>query len=147
MKKNYGLQSYAQALPNATGDLHALQINTHIHPDVTTPSSVDWVAYKSVCIQDIIKPIAFGPKEPFTSTDNLPTVQNVTLQDVHILAPTAQFPSLSRGVPTTAPNSPGSYELTSLFCSPSGRRHSSTQYCFMREPGSLAAQTFRPTEH
>jgi polygalacturonase len=109
MKSNYGLQSYGQALPNATNDLKGLQINTNINDK--TAANVSNITFKSVCLQDVVKPIHFGPVNPFTSTDNLPTVQGVTLQDVHILAPTSQFPALSHGIPAQ-PAAPGSYDLT-----------------------------------
>ena len=111
MQSAFGLHSYGQALPNATNDLHALQINTNTSADSGAGASVSNITFKSVCIEDIVKPISFGPKNPFTSTDNLPSVQGVTLQDLHILAPTLQFPALSKGIPAQPP-APGSYEIT-----------------------------------
>jgi hypothetical protein len=95
------LQSYGQALPNATGDLKALQITTNINPSATSKSSalISNIAFQSVCIRDIIKPINVGPVVPFKPTDQyLPVLQNVSFKNIHILSPSDQFPSMSKGI-------------------------------------------------
>ena len=112
----YGLESYGQALPNATGDLQALQINTNLNAgSESKPGSVfEAVTFKSVCIQDIGRPIHVGPVVPFTppqSPNELPKVSGVTFQDIHVLAPTPQFPEMTKGIPTIRGNL-GSYSVT-----------------------------------
>jgi len=112
LMKTYGLQSYGQALPNATGELKALQITTNI--SATSQSQpgniINNATYKSVCIQDIAKPINITPIYPFTSNANLPTLQGITFQDVHVLAPTSQFPAMNLGIPVS-PAVPGTYQV------------------------------------
>jgi hypothetical protein len=114
MKKKYGLQSYGQALPNATGDLHALQVNSNLNGTSETKpgSAFTAVTFKSICIQDIGIPIHVGPVVAFTpprSPSELPTVSGITFQDIHVLAPTSQFPELTKGIPT--PSALGSYSV------------------------------------
>jgi polygalacturonase len=122
LMEKYGLQSYTQALPNATNDLKALQITTNL--DQTSQSKpeavVRNVTYKSVCIQDIVKPIVLVPIIPFNTDQNLPTVEGIHFQDVHVLAPTHQFPAMQRGLPVSQP-APGTYPyLVSLEADPPG---------------------------
>jgi hypothetical protein len=114
LTKKYGLMSYGQALPNATNDLNGLQINTNINASSQSKPGVKItdITFKSICIQDIVKPIHVGPLLAFTSTDNLPSITGITFQDIHILAPTSQFPELSQGIPTTSPATSGSYQIT-----------------------------------
>jgi hypothetical protein len=106
MKAQYGLQSYGQALPNATDDLKALQITNQANPDQSQPAAkITDVTFKSVCIHDIVIPIniAFSPSNTF------PTVQGITFQDVHIFSPTSQFPNLKKGIPQGS--APGTYKV------------------------------------
>lgn len=112
LRDKYGLVSYGQALPNATNDLNGLQITTNVNStDQEHPGAdIEHVAFQSVCIQDIIRPIHVAPVAPFQSNDNLPTVRDITFQDIHVLAPTSQFLGFSRGVPD--PSSRGSYQIS-----------------------------------
>jgi hypothetical protein len=106
MQKKYGIQSYGQALPNATNDLKALQITDSSQNNTSKPgSTISDVVFKSVCIQDIVKPF----NVTFTASDQTPTVTGLVLQDIHVLAPTAQFPKMSKGIPD---GKPGSYQLS-----------------------------------
>jgi polygalacturonase len=106
MQKGYGIQSYGQALPNATNDLKALQITDSSQNNTSKPgSNISDVVFKSVCIQDIVKPF----NVTFSASDQTPTVKGLVLQDIHVLAPTAQFPEMSKGIPD---GNPGSYQLS-----------------------------------
>jgi hypothetical protein len=106
MQKRYGIQSYGQALPNATNDLKALQITDSSQNNTSKPgSNISDVVFKSVCIQDIVKPL----NVTFSASDQTPTVKGLVLQDIHVLAPTAQFPEMSKGIPD---GNPGSYQLS-----------------------------------
>ena len=113
--KKYGLSSYGQALPNATNDLNALQINTNLNAASQSKpgSAFTAITFESICIQDIVKPIHVGPVVPFAPFKDpaeLPRVSGVTFRDVHVLAPTPQFPKLVKGIPT--PGVSGSYSVT-----------------------------------
>jgi polygalacturonase len=102
----YGIKTYGQALPNATNDLKAIQITDSSQLNTTKPgANISAVTFKSFCIQDIIKPINID----FTGKDKLPNLQNATFQDIHILAPTSQFPDMKKGIPT---GNPGGYQLS-----------------------------------
>ena len=120
LMQEYGLKSYAQALPNATNDLKALQIvtNTSAMSQTKPGNVITNVTFKSVCIQDIVRPINITPTVAFTSNANLPTVQGITFRDVHVLPPTSQFPSMSLGIPFS-PTVPGAYQVM-LQAYPSG---------------------------
>jgi polygalacturonase len=106
MAQKYGLMSYGQALPNATNDLKALQMSDSSQKNPTkSGSQISAATFQSICIQDIVKPIELA----FTSADNYPTVKDVVFKDIHVLAPTSQFPEMNKGIPTT---NPGSYEIS-----------------------------------
>jgi polygalacturonase len=104
IRKKYGLESYGQALPNAT-DLKGLQISDTSQTGDKAGSSISDVTFKSVCIQDIINPIDID----LTATTQPPMLSGVVFQDVHVLAPTAQFPEMRSGIPT---GNPGGYYVT-----------------------------------
>jgi polygalacturonase len=104
MQSKYGLQSYGQALPNATG-LKGLQISDTSQTNEKAGSNISNVVFKSACIEDIINPIDLD----IVATENAPTVTGLTLQDIHVLAPTYQFPGMKKGIPD---GNPGSYTLT-----------------------------------
>ena len=112
LMQQYGLKSYGQALPNATNELKALQITTNTSAASQTKpgNTITNVTFKSVCIQDIVKPINITPIVDFTSDTNLPTIQGVTFKDVHVLPPTPQFPSMNGGIPFS-PVVPGAYQV------------------------------------
>jgi phage tail protein X len=114
LKNIYGLQSYGQALPAAMNDNKALQITFNMDNQEKPGEVISNVTYQSVCIQDIAKPFQFLPLDKFSSTDNLPTVQDLTFKDVHVLPPSAQFPLMGegkqRGIPVSPP-APGGYQL------------------------------------
>jgi polygalacturonase len=102
MKRRYKLASYGQALPNSTNDLKALQISDAS----SSASQMSNIRFESVCIQDIVKPIDFD------LTPGFPQLESLVLKDIHVLAPSAQFPEFStteKGVPTGAH---GAYQLT-----------------------------------
>lgn len=121
LKKMYGLQSYGQALPAAMNDNKALQITYNMNNQQKPGVIINNVTYKSICIQDIAKPLQFVPLTAFTSSDNLPTLSGLTFKDVHVLPPTAQFPLMGegtqRGIPVTPPV-PGGYQLAFTAYSP-----------------------------
>jgi polygalacturonase len=114
LKRRYHLKSYGQALPNATRGLQGLQINTNLtaSSDPRPGGKYSSVTFKSVCIQDMYAPIHIGPVVPFAEPypPQFPTISGITFQDVHVLAPTAQFPEMTKGIPT--PGVPGSYLIT-----------------------------------
>lgn len=86
MKAKYGLGSYAQALPNATNDLEALQI-TDESQNGGAGAQISNVTFQSACIRDIVKPIRLQ----FVNNDNPPIVTGLTFQNVHVLTPTSQL--------------------------------------------------------
>jgi polygalacturonase len=100
MIAQYGLTSYGQALPNATGDVHGINIKPQVNSK--GPSQISDVTFKSICMQDVEKTINIVPQ---TAISSLPTVDNILYQDIHVLPPTSQF--LLRGV--TSPV--GLYEM------------------------------------
>ncbi len=109
----HNLKSYAQALPNATGDLKAIQITTNINAGAESklPNVINNVAFKNVCIQDIVKPINITPIVPFVAGQQLPTLTGLTLQNVHMLPVNpSQFPAMKQGIPVS-PAMPGGYSL------------------------------------
>lgn len=115
MEGKYGLQSYGQALPNATNDLNALQINTNLNAQSESKvgSLFNNIAFESICIEDIGRPIHVGPIVPFTNPQHptgLPSLKNITLRDIHVLRPTPQYPALSKGIPTKGER--GAYSVT-----------------------------------
>jgi polygalacturonase len=110
MKRKYGLQSYGQALPNATNTLKALQISDSTQKNENSGSKISDVVFKSACIQDILDPLDVT----LTATTNAPTVNGLVFQDIHILAPTAQFPEMDNGIPD---GNPGSYKLSFVTAS------------------------------
>jgi polygalacturonase len=87
MKAKYGLGSYAQALPNATNDLEALQITDESQNDGASGAQISNITFQSACIRDIVKPIRLQ----FVNNDNPPVVTGLTLQDIHLLTPTSQL--------------------------------------------------------
>lgn len=86
MKAKYGLGSYAQALPNATNDLQALQI-TDESQNGGAGAQISNITFQSACIHDIVKPIRLQ----FVNNDNPPIVTGLTFHDVHVLTPTSQL--------------------------------------------------------
>ncbi len=87
MKAKYGLGSYAQALPNATNDLEALQITDESQNGGASGAQISNITFQSACIRDIVKPIRLQ----FVNNDNPPTVTGLTFQNVHLLTPTSQL--------------------------------------------------------
>jgi hypothetical protein len=110
------LTSYGQALPTATHDSQGLQINwnTNRKRAFQTPGPVySGVTFGSVCLQDIVNPIHVGPVQgyyPRQTPDNMPTVDGIVFRDIHVLAPTQQFPKMDNGIVT--PGSSGTYAAT-----------------------------------
>ena len=103
--QNKPLQSWGQALPNATNDLKALQISNASSNSVAG-SQISDVTFRSVCISDIVKPIDISLGN--SSTPGF--AHNIVFQDVHVLKPTRQFPAMQKGK-VADPLAPGSYEL------------------------------------
>jgi len=87
MKAKYGLNTYAQALPNATNDLEALQITDESQNGSAAGAQISNITFQSACIRDIVKPIRLQ----FVNNDNPPIVTGLTFQNVHMLAPTSQL--------------------------------------------------------
>jgi polygalacturonase len=115
MMDSHGLKNYGQALPNATGDLNALQINTNLNAEASAskPGSVfTSITFQSICVQDVETPIHVGPVQPFASPypAQPPVVNAITFRKLHVLAPTAQFLAATKGLPT--PGTQGSYAVT-----------------------------------
>ncbi|MEI9978557.1 MAG: Ig-like domain repeat protein [Edaphobacter sp.] len=109
MMAQYGLQSYTQALPNGTTDLHGLQIIPQVNNPSKPGGSVLDVTFRSVCMQDIEKALNIVPEVP-PAGPNYPAVSGITFQDIHFLKPTVQFPSLVAGLPTD-PQGSGTYKV------------------------------------
>jgi polygalacturonase len=114
LKRKYHLKSYGQALPNATNNIQGLQINTNLNANSASRAGGKFssITFKSVCMQDVHTPIHIGQVVPFTTSHptQFPEISGVTFQDIHVLAPTAQFPELIKGIPT--PGVPGGYSVT-----------------------------------
>ena len=87
MQTKYGLNTYAQALPNATNDLEALQITDESQNGSAAGAQISNITFQSACIRDIVKPIRLQ----FVNNDNPPIVTGLTFQNVHMLAPTSQL--------------------------------------------------------
>lgn len=87
MKAKYGLGSYAQALPNATNDLEALQITDESQNGGGPGAQISNITFQSACIRDIVKPIRLQ----FVNNDNPPIVTGLTFHNVHVLTPTTQL--------------------------------------------------------
>jgi len=104
MKAKYGLGSYAQALPNATNDLEALQITDESQNDGASGALISNITFQSACIRDIVKPIRLQ----FVNNDNPPVVTGLTLQDIHLLTPTSQLLLTSENGTITGQ---GSYQM------------------------------------
>jgi polygalacturonase len=114
MAAPYMLQGYAQALPNATGDIHGFNIkptpSTNGGNSSGAGASITNVMFKSACMQDIQKPLNIVPQQDY-STSLVPVVNDITYQDIHILAPTYQFPLIDHGGILASPAAPGAYQL------------------------------------
>ena len=106
LQRLFGLQSYGQALPNAAS-LFGLQI-TMLFGDSQWKREVRNVTFDRVCLQDIRNAINVGPA-PGKGGDGGPALEGVVFRNVHVLAPTSQFPALDHGIPT---GGPGSYNVT-----------------------------------
>jgi polygalacturonase len=120
---NLGSFSYTQALPNATGEVHGVNIKPtpNVKPagdnatGSSTGASITDVTFQSVCMQDIEFPFSIVPQTAY-SASSVPTVNNITYQDIHVLAPTSQFPDLLHGLPRNPadPSASGLYKLLFL---------------------------------
>jgi hypothetical protein len=111
MKQTYGT-AYTQALPTATDDLHGLQIVPAEGTD-SDPigSSTTNVTFKSICIRDVNMPFGtFFKAKKKDGGAGAPTLSGINYQDIHVLTPTVQFPSLSKGIPVK-PAAFGTYKL------------------------------------
>ncbi len=112
--------TYTQALPSATGEIHGVNIKPtrNVTPagdavaDAATGASITSVTFQSICMQDIETPFSIVPQTAYSSS-SVPTVDKIVYRDIHVLAPTAQFPDLLHGVPRNPenPSAPGSYKL------------------------------------
>ncbi len=87
MKAKYGLNTYAQALPNATNDLEALQITDESQNGSGRGAQISNITFQSACIRDIVRPIRLQ----FVNNDNPPIVTGLTFHNVHVLTPTSQL--------------------------------------------------------
>jgi phage tail protein X len=120
MNQLYGISSYGQALPNATNDLKAIQITDSSQPNTSQPgATISNVTFSGFCIQDIAKPINID----FSASDKLPDLQGTTLQNIHILAPTLNFPAMTKGIPT---GKPGGYQLAFVTHTPADPNEEAT---------------------
>ncbi|MEP9352391.1 glycosyl hydrolase family 28 protein [Xanthobacter sp. KR7-65] len=123
LKQQYNLKSYGQALPNAAS-LYGLQITTLFGEDNGKPfkRAVRNVMFDKVCLQDVQNAIYIGQAEgqSGSGSSSFPTIEGVTFRNIHVLKPTAQFPALSKGIPT---GGPGSYLLTLVADPPHFSNH------------------------
>ena len=100
------LQSYGQALPSATDDLQGVQIDLNLKG--TPAARFSRLAFRSICLQDVVRPLTFAPSVSFAAGEPLPTVSDVTFADVHVLPPSEQFPAMTKGI---VGNRPGRYTV------------------------------------
>jgi hypothetical protein len=122
VKSRFNLSSftYTQALPSATGEIHGVNIKPtrNVTPagdtvtDSPTGATISSVTFRSICMQDIETPFSIVPQTAYSSS-SVPTVDKIVYRDIHVLAPTSQFPDLLHGVPRNPdnPSAPGSYKL------------------------------------
>jgi hypothetical protein len=82
LTKNYPVSGYAQALPNAVSYVHGLNVKYQ------SLSNQNNIAFRNVCIQDVRTPLNIGEDEAPTPETK---VDNILFQNVHILAPGAQY--------------------------------------------------------
>jgi len=97
LQNTYNVTGYAQALPNAQGDVHGINLKYQ------SGSSMTNVIYRNVCMQDIRTPLYIGPQETPSTT---PTIGSVTFQNIHVLAPSPQY--LNYNYANGASGAPGS---------------------------------------
>jgi polygalacturonase len=122
VKSRFNLSSftYTQALPSATGEIHGVNIKPtrNVTPadgivtDSPTGATISSVTFRSICMQDIETPFSIVPQTAYSSS-SVPSVDQIVYRDIHVLAPTSQFPDLEHGVPRNPenPSAPGSYKL------------------------------------
>jgi Glycosyl hydrolases family 28 len=82
LTKNYPVSGYAQALPNAVSYVHGLNVKYQ------SASNQNNITFRNVCIQDVRTPLNIGEDEAPTAETK---VDNILFQNVHILAPGAQY--------------------------------------------------------
>ncbi|MEP9355427.1 Ig-like domain repeat protein [Xanthobacter sp. KR7-65] len=112
------LTCYSQALPNATGDLQGMQLDTNLRKAPQVPGfEFSDILFNKVCLKDVARPFRISPTIALPAgapKGSQPVVQNVWFKDVHVLAPSEQFPAMQNGV---AQQGSGSY-LVQLSAEP-----------------------------
>jgi polygalacturonase len=107
LQKEYGLQSYGQALPNATDQIQGLQITNKSSTTSGSGTQVSDVTYRSICMSDVVRPINLV----LDTDQTMPSVQRIHFEDIHILKPTAQLPLYGKGK-IADPAQLGGYEVS-----------------------------------
>jgi polygalacturonase len=101
--KNYSVSGYAQALPNAVSYVHGLNVKYQ------SASNQNNITFRNVCIQDVRTPLNI-------EEDDVPTaetkVDNILFQNVHILAPGAQYQNYQYGKGTSDGPGTGRYVVS-----------------------------------
>lgn len=86
IKSQYNVVSYARALPNAAGDVNGLNIKWN------GGSRTTGVTLRNACLQDIETPLNIIQQDTSTVA---PTLNAISFENVHVLAPTSQFVTYS----------------------------------------------------
>jgi polygalacturonase len=102
LKNTYGVAGYAQALPNANGDVHGLNLK------YGNGSSMTAITFRNVCIQDVRTPLNIVSQGPFTTT---PTISDVSFENIHVPAPTSQYLDVDFGTGVAGPPGSGRYQI------------------------------------
>jgi polygalacturonase len=96
----YNVTGYAQALPNALSYVHGLNVkyqSASIQKDIT---------FRNVCIQDVRTPLNIIEDAAPTSTTE---IENVRFENIHVLAPSAQYENYDYGKGTSDGPGTGRY--------------------------------------
>jgi polygalacturonase len=109
LTKNYPVSGYAQALPNAVSYVHGLNVKYQ------SASNQNNITFRNVCIQDVRTPLNIGEDEAPTAETK---VDNILFQNVHILAPGAQYQNYDYAKGTSDGPGTGRYVVSLNDCTP-----------------------------
>jgi hypothetical protein len=96
----YNVTGYAQALPNAVSYVHGLNVKYQ------SASIQKNITFRNVCIQDVRTPLNIEENANPTSTTK---IENVRFENIHILAPSAQYQNYDYGKGTADGPGTGRY--------------------------------------
>jgi polygalacturonase len=102
LKRTYNVTGYAQALPNANGDVHGLNIKYQ------SASSQTNVTFRNVCIQDVRTPLNIEANEAPGATTK---VDDILFQNIHVLAPNPQYLNYNYGTGASGAPGTGRYKI------------------------------------